>query len=152
MHTPATIKKHPLHPLLVAFPIGLLTFSLISDLIALSQGGMDNWSAVALYTLGGGIVFALIAAVPGFIDLLSITEPRLKKIGIVHMIVNLIAVGIFILDFVLRLRAASIGKLPVILSVIGVLLISVGGWLGAELVHHFGVTVEEGPLTDRMAH
>jgi uncharacterized membrane protein len=142
MHTPATIKKHPLHPMLVAFPIGLLTFSLISDLIALARWGGDNWNVVALYTLGAGIISALVAAVPGLIDLLSLQDPGLKKKGIIHAVIMLITVGIFVVGFFVRIQSAEDSKLPVLLSAIGVLFMMIGGWIGAELVHHFGVGVD----------
>jgi hypothetical protein len=64
MSTPASIAKHPLHPMLVVFPIGLWIFSLIADFIFLS-GGDARWNDVAFYTIAGGLVGALVAAVAG---------------------------------------------------------------------------------------
>src|SRR5687767_5627788 len=71
MRTPASIAGHPIHPMLVAIPIGLWVFSFVCDLFVLS-GRTGAWPTVALYTMVGGIVGALLAAVPGFIDLLSL--------------------------------------------------------------------------------
>jgi uncharacterized membrane protein len=64
MASPASIKKHPVHPMLVAFPIGLWVFALVCDLVR-AAGGNSVWQAVALYCIGGGIVGALVAAIRG---------------------------------------------------------------------------------------
>jgi uncharacterized membrane protein len=141
MHTPTTFKGHPLHPILVALPIGLWIFSLIADIISFA-GGSLNWNMIAYYNLGGGIIFALIAAVPGFIDLFAISDPGVKRTGITHMSIMLVAVVIFAISFWLRMQRHG-GTAPFILSIIGVLLLLVGGWLGAKMVHVFGLTVED---------
>jgi uncharacterized membrane protein len=78
MASPASVAKHPLHPMLVAFPIGLWVFSLVCDIVRLF-GGAPVWSTLALYTIGGGIAGALLAAIPGFIDYLSIDEAEMKR-------------------------------------------------------------------------
>jgi len=143
MKTPASTKNHPWHPILVTLPIGLWIFSLFSDLAAHFHWGGPAWRDVAYYTLAGGIVTALIAAVPGFIDLLSIHEPKLKRIGVFHMTINLIVVVLYIINLLIRRSGTSEGATPVILSVIGVLLLGISGWLGGELVHSYGVSVAE---------
>jgi uncharacterized membrane protein len=102
MSTPASIARHPIHPILVAFPIGLWVFSVVADLIYQLGWGRATWSDVAFYSIGGGIVGALLAAVPGFIDFLSITDKRVRAIGIYHMAANLLAVVIFGVSFWLR--------------------------------------------------
>ncbi len=142
MSTPASIGKHPIHPMLVAFPIGLLVFSFVCDLIYLFGSHQPVWSEVALYSMGGGIIGAVLAAVAGFIDFLSITEPQMKSIAWKHMLVNLAAVVIFILDFWLRAESAMVSRLPVVLSLIGVLAFGVSGWLGGEMVYVKGMGVE----------
>ena len=63
MHTPASIARHPVHPMLVAIPIGLWIFSLICDLIRVFGGTSPNWEIVAWYSMVGGILGALVAAV-----------------------------------------------------------------------------------------
>ena len=70
MRTPASILKHPIHPMLIVFPIGLWIFSLACDLIRLAGASGDAWSTVAFFSMVGGFIGALCAAVPGFIDLL----------------------------------------------------------------------------------
>ena len=72
MQTPARVAKHPIHPMLVAIPIGLWVFSLVCDIVHQFGAASENWQIVALYTMVGGIIGALVAAVPGFIDLLAL--------------------------------------------------------------------------------
>ena len=65
MHTPASIAGHPIHPMLVPLPIGLWIFSFVCDLAFVFGSGAAVWSTVALYTMAGGIVGALLAAIAG---------------------------------------------------------------------------------------
>src|SRR5205823_4441162 len=141
METPTSFKGHPLHPILVALPIGLFVFSFISDIIYLAGWGSAVWNTVAFYDLAGGIICALIAAIPGFIDLFSISDPNLKRTGVIHMVIMLVAVVIFVIDFWVRLGAHDHGTGPFILSLIGITVLLIGGWIGAKLVHVFGLTV-----------
>ena len=141
MSTPASIARHPIHPILVGLPIGLWTFSVIADVIyALGWGG-SSWKTVAFYCIGGGIVAALIAAVPGFMDFLSISDAGVWRVSVFHMAANLTAVVVYAISFVLR-WAGSVGFLPVAVSILGLIFLGVAGWLGGELVfvHNMGVT------------
>jgi uncharacterized membrane protein len=141
----ASFKGHPLHPIIVPLPIGLWIFSLVSDLIFKFGYGGAVWNDVAFYTLAGGIIGALIAALPGLIDLLSIQNAKSKSIGIWHMVINLLAVALYCLNFWLRLHRAPGDNLPIILSAIGIVLIMISGWLGGELVYVRGVAVKQPP-------
>jgi uncharacterized membrane protein len=145
VRTPASIAGHPIHPMLVAFPIGLLVFSLICDLISLRGVNPETWVTVALYTMVGGFIGALAAAIPGAIDLLSLTDSRIKKIALFHMSLNLIAVTLYAVNIWLRLSGADIRGTPLVLSAVAVGILAVSGWLGAEMVHKHGVGVDTGP-------
>ena len=70
MRAPASIFKHPIHPMLIVFPIGLWIFSLVCDFVRLAGASSETWSTVAFFSMIGGLIGALCAAVPGFIDLL----------------------------------------------------------------------------------
>jgi len=145
MSSPASFKGHPLHPVIIPLPIGLWIFSLISDLIFKFGYGGPVWNDVAFYSLAGGIVGALIAALPGLIDLVSLENPKTKSIAIWHMIINLLAVALYCVNFWLRMHRAPGDNLPIILSVAGVVLITISGWLGGELVYVRGVAVKQPP-------
>ncbi len=128
--------------MLVAFPIGLWVFSFVCDLFFLFGAGTAIWHDVAFYTLAGGIVGALLAAVPGLIDLLSIHEREMKRIAITHMLVNVTGLIVFAISLWLRTRSPATAQLPVLVSFLGVILISVGGWYGGEMVYVKGMAVE----------
>ena len=145
MSSPASFKGHPLHPVIIPLPIGLWIFSLIGDLIFKFGYGGPVWNDVAFYSLAGGIVGALIAALPGLIDLVSLENPKTKSIAIWHMIINLLAVALYCVNFWLRMHRAPGNNLPIILSVAGVVLITISGWLGGELVYVRGVAVKQPP-------
>ncbi len=138
MGSRASVMKHPIHPMLVPFPIALWIFSLISDVVyGLGWGGM-LWNQMALA-----------AAVPGLIDYLSMSDQQTSKIAKAHMIVNLTIVGVFIAGLWLRTMLRPGAGLPVVLSVIGVALLGFSGWLGGELVYVHGVGVESSPESSR---
>lgn len=140
MASPASIKKHPLHPMLVAVPIGLWVFALVCDVVAAAGAG-SNWSTAALYCVAGGIVGAVVAAVPGLIDYFSIDEAAMRRIANFHLLVNISALAIFGLNLWLRFSMPSTSMVPLILSIIGVIGMSIGGWLGGEMVYVKGMAV-----------
>src|SRR5437762_365595 len=145
MSSPASFKGHPLHPVIIPLPIGLWIFSLISDLIFKFGYGGPVWNDVAFYSLAGGIVGALIAALPGLIDLVSLENPKTKSIAIWHMIINLLAVALYCVNLWLRMHRAPVDNLPIILSAIGIVLIIIFGWLGGVLVYVLGVALLQRP-------
>lgn len=153
MHTPASIVKHPIHTMLIVFPVGLWIFSLICDFIYLGGAPASVWSKVAFYTMVGGFVGALAAAVPGLIDLFSLIDRQVKKIALLHMAINLTVVTLYAVNIWLRTSDPNNLGVCIVLSVIGVGMLAVSGWLGGEMVHVHGVGVETppgtGPAADR---
>jgi uncharacterized membrane protein len=141
MASPASFKNHPLHPILVGIPIGLWTFAFVCDLIH-AFGGAALWSTVALYCVAGGVVGAVVAAVPGLIDYFFIDEADMKRIATTHLLVNLGAVIIFAGNLWTRFRVSSESDIPLILSAIGMAAVGFGGWLGGEMVYVKGMAVE----------
>jgi len=107
---------------------------------------------IAFYTLLGGIIGAAVAAVPGFIDWLSLKDRNVVKIANWHARLNVIALLIFAASFYLRTTTGSSFvsgsyTIPVALSVLGVVLISISGYLGGEMVFKHGVAVDQRPQT-----
>jgi len=145
MSSTASIKGHPLHAMLIPLPIGLWIFSLVSDLIFKFGFGPSVWNDVALYTLAGGTLGALVAAVPGFLDFTDIKNPKTRTIAIWHMRINLFTVVLYAINFWLRMHRAPGDNLPILLSVAGIVLITISGWLGGELVYVRGVAVKQPP-------
>ena len=102
---------------------------------------------MAFYTLLGGIIGAAAAAVPGFIDWLSIKDRAVKKLADWHARLNVIALLVFVAGFYLRTTGGARWvsgsyTIPVLISVVGIVLITISGWLGGEMVYVHGVAVE----------
>jgi uncharacterized membrane protein len=142
MSTPASVGRHPIHPMLVTIPIGLWSFSFVSDVIFVAGWGRPIWNDVAFYTLIGGIVGALLAAAPGFVDWLALTTPTVKRIATIHMVINLGIVALFGVNAWLRIASPAGVTLPIVLSMVGLILLGISGWLGGEMVYVHGVGVE----------
>jgi uncharacterized membrane protein len=144
METPASVRKHPVHPMLVGIPIGLWVFSLVCDLIALTLDDRTA-SVVAFYAMVGGLVGAVCAAIPGVIDFMSLNEnTKAKRIALWHMGINIAVVTMFAVN--IGMRAPDISMPPTFaiwLSGVAVAMLAVSGWLGGELVHILGISVVE---------
>ena len=141
MSSPASVKKHPLHPMLVGLPIGLWVFALVCDTVAAS-GANGPWSSVALYSVAGGIVGAILAAVPGLIDYFSIDEAAMRRIATFHLVVNVGALIVFAVNLWSRFALPPTSVVPLLLSILGVVGLGVGGWRGGEMVYVKGMAVE----------
>ena len=142
MSTPASVGKHPIHPMLVTLPIGLFVFSLAADIIYRAGWGGPFWLDLAFYTMAGGIIGALAAAVPGLVDYLSLRAPGTRRLATAHMVLNLAIVAVYVVNLWLRTRVDPTTRLPFMLSILTVLTLGVSGWLGGELVFVHGVGVE----------
>jgi uncharacterized membrane protein len=139
MSTRVTVAGHPIHPMLVTIPIGLWVFSLVCDFGYVFSGD-ERWATTAYFTLGGGIVGALLAAVPGLIDLLGFHDARAQRIGRYHLVLNLAIVVAQAASFWLRTQEGLADVMPRAISIVAVAVLIISGWLGGHLVHVLGVT------------
>jgi uncharacterized membrane protein len=135
--------------MLIPFPFALWTFSLIADAIYyfFDHNAASVWDDVAFYTMAGGTVGAVVAAVPGLIDYFSIKDRQVSKIAGWHARLNVFALLIFGASLYLRTIKGSemVGRslmIPVLLSILGIILISISGWLGGEMVYKHRVSVD----------
>jgi uncharacterized membrane protein len=140
MRTPASIAGHPIHPMLVPIAIGGFLLSFVFDIVCRVTGAVDPWLTVAYYTMVGGIVGALAAALFGFADMLSLHGP-VKRTALTHMGLNLAVVALYIVNATMRHGAHEAASLPFILSIVAILLLVVSGWLGGKMVYEAGVGV-----------
>ena len=136
---------HPVHPMLVNFPLGLLVTSAVFDIIHLVTGN-GYWSGIAFWMIAAGIVTGLLAAVVGTIDALAIPSgTRAKSVSLLHGTGNVLILVLFAISWALRFSIP--GNPPVIayiLSFFGAALLGVTGWLGGELTLRLGIGVDEG--------
>src|SRR5258706_13954699 len=122
MDTRVRIAHHPIHPVLIPIPIGLFVVTLIAD-IAYRIGGPPVWDTVAFYALATGIVGALVAAVPGFLDYLSMPSSRAREIATAHMGFNLTVGALQAVNLWLRTRSGTGGGGPFVLATLPVVLL-----------------------------
>jgi uncharacterized membrane protein len=140
MSSKVSIAGHPIHAMLVTIPIGLWVFSLVADIVFLSTGD-GRWESTAYFTLGGGVVGALLAAVPGFLDFLGLHDARERRVATFHLILNLAIVAVQAVNFWLRASSGTAHQtLATAISIVAVAALVVSGWLGGQLVHVLGVT------------
>jgi uncharacterized membrane protein len=142
----AQIMGHPIHPMLIPFPIAFLVATLVCDLVFWRTGN-PGWATASLYLLGAALVMAALAAIAGFTDFIG--DARIRNLNAVwhHMIGNLVAVLIALWNFWRRYSATDAGSavLPtgLILSLIVVLILLYTGWRGWEMVYRDRVAVAE---------
>lgn len=149
MRAKARLFGHPIHQMLIVFPLGLLGTSLLFDILHLATGG-DHWAQVSYFMIAAGIVSGLIAAPFGLIDWLAIpSNTRAKRIGLLHGGGNVVVLLLFVLSWFLRRDLPTApGGLEIGLSALAVGLALVTGWLGGELVDRLGIGVDEGANAD----
>ena len=140
MRTPASILGHPIHPMLVPIPIGCWIFSFACDLTFVLGNGVSLWFTLGFWTMIGGLIGAVAAAVPGIIDMVSLKGAP-KRIAIVHMTLNVTIVLLYAVNLGTRLQGGGVAGLPLILSIAGICLLVISGWLGGQMVfvHRVGV-------------
>ena len=144
METPASIVRHPLHPMLVCVPLGLWLFSLVSDVIVYFSDVEEIeilWFTVGYYTLAGGLAGALAAAVPGLVDYRSLSQPRHRALATRHLALNLVVISLYAINLWLRSLDPPAVEPAMGLSILAMGLLAVSAWIGGELVHVHGVGV-----------
>lgn len=157
MDSKASIMGHPIHPMLVMFPLGLFPVALLFDVIWVVTGDV-LWLTFASWLLAIGVVTTLVAMVPGFIDYRSTVRPHdaARPTATKHMITGLVTFAIFAVALLVRSLS---GAWPagadaadfsgafvtgsILLNVLGNLALGVQGYLGGSLVYEHGVGVEE---------
>jgi uncharacterized membrane protein len=143
----AKLFGHPVHQMMVVFPLGLLATSVGFDLAAAATKN-KKLDEQATAMLGVGIVGALAAAPFGLIDWLAIPKgTRAKEIGRLHGLGNLVVAGLFGASWLLRRgrsETETSGIVPVALSVCGASVSMLTAWLGGELVDRLGIGVDDG--------
>ncbi len=149
MESRAKLLGHPIHQMLIVFPLGLLAMAVIFDLLALGFGD-GYWSEIAYWMIAAGVVTGLLAAPFGFIDWIAIPAgTRAKRIGAIHGIGNVLVVIMFALSWLMRGDAPRAPEtLALALSFAAGALALFTGWLGGELVDRLAVGVDDGAHVD----
>ena len=143
----AAIAGHPIHPMLIPFPIAFFVGALVTDLVFLLTGD-PFWARTSLWLIVGGLAGGLIAAIFGLTDFLTIPRVREHNIGWVHALGNGTVLLLSLVNLLLRLANPQAGILPwgLLLSFIVTGILVVTGWFGGELAyrHMIGVIGHKG--------
>jgi len=137
---------HPLHPALVAVPIGAWVASFVFDIASHLVSDPGFLAQGSRWLIAVGVLGALAAALVGFLDLFAIPPgTRAFRIGLLHMSINLAVTVAYAIGFLIRDGAGrgpvSWGQLA--LSAVALAALGVSGYLGGELAYHYGVRVAD---------
>ncbi|MDV3257083.1 MAG: DUF2231 domain-containing protein [Sphingomonas sp.] len=137
----AAIGGHPIHPMLVPFPIVCFAGTLLADIMLVSTGG-PGWATASYWLLAVGLGVAALAAVAGFADFFGDPLVRGHSDAVKHMAANLTLVVLEAMNLLLRRdNPGFIASTGVYLSAVAVLIMLHSGWKGGELVFRHGVGV-----------
>ena len=143
MKSRANIKGHPIHPMLIPFPVAFFTGTLIFDVLGLVNENQDFWN-IGQWLIIAGIIGAALAAIPGAIDYFATVPPNstAKKRATRHGLTNVTMLIIFCIAAVYRRNANAEAAIVIGLESIGFILMSIAGWMGATLVYRNQIGVD----------
>lgn len=139
----ASIFGHPIHPMLVPFPITCFIGALITD-IAYTQSANVQWVNFSVWLITAGLVMGGLAALAGLTDFFGDRRVRAARPALPHMLINIIVMILELFNAFVHSRDGWTSVVPtgITLSMVSVLLLGVSGWLGGSLVykHRVGIS------------
>lgn len=146
----ASIAGHPIHPMLVGFPIAFLVGGLLTDIVYW-QTTEPFWAQASLWLVGAGVVSGLLSALFGLVDFVTIARAR-NAAGWVHFLGNLAAVLLSGWSVLLRMPDPQAAIMPTGLAISAVVtvMLLVTGWMGGELAFRYKIgVIDRAGRTDR---
>lgn len=145
MESRVKLAGHPIHPMLIVFPLGLLATAVVFDILSLVLGNPEL-AIVGWWAIIAGIVGGLVAAVFGLWEWLYIPgRTRAKSIGLWHGLMNVVVVSLFAVAWWMRLPGDhAVTAAPLLLELTAAVIAVVSGWIGGELVDRLGVGIDRG--------
>lgn len=146
MESKVKLFGHPLHPMLIVVPLGLLAIAFVFDVLyGLSQD--TTLALVSFYNIAAGLIGGVVAAIVGFLDWRHIPSgTRAKRVGLMHALGNSAVLILFFVSWLMRANAPN--RTPdttaFVLALVAVAIAGVSGWLGGELVDRLAVGVDRG--------
>jgi len=136
---------HPVHPMLIVFPLGLFVTAVIFDLVRLITED-TVFGQVGYWNIAAGLIGAVVAAAAGLLDWTAIPPgTRAKRVGLLHGAGNTVVLVLFLIAWLARGdspdHVASTGLFT--LEVIAIAVSGVAAWLGGELVDRLAIGVDE---------
>lgn len=145
MRSRARVLGHPIHPMLVVFPLALFTTAFVFDVVHFFTGN-STFSQIGFWNITAGAIGAILAGLAGLADFRAIpTGSRAKSIGRRHALLNVVVLVLFVVSWIIRLdRPGHVaGGGLVILELAAILIAAVAAWHGGELVDRLGIGVDE---------
>jgi uncharacterized membrane protein len=149
MESRAKLFGHPIHQMLIVFPLGLLATALLFDVLNITLGN-GYWSEISYWMIAAGVISGLLAAPFGFIDWLAIpSATRAKRVGAIHGAGNVVVVLLYASSWYMRMPSPRTpSMLAFVLAFGGGALALFTGWLGGELVDRLAIGVDDGAHVD----
>ncbi len=150
MESRIKVLGHPLHPMLIVLPLGLLSMAVVFDIVQLLTRN-NTFSIVAYWNIAAGVVTGLLAAAAGLRDWIAIPGgTRAKTVGALHGLGNLIVVVLFAVSWWMRRDSLDYvpDTLAFFLGLVAFAIVGFTGWLGGELVYRLRVAVDDGANLD----
>jgi uncharacterized membrane protein len=148
IYSSATIKGHPIHPMAVVFPIASLVGVFVSDLVYLFTNDIF-WTRASYWLILAGVITGIGAALFGLTDFLLNSRIRRLRVAWLHAAANLTLIFLAMTNMVLRNQneVDSIVPWGIVLSFATVVLLTISGWYGGELVYHHKVGIDSRKLS-----
>ena len=145
MESRAKLFGHPIHPMLIPFPLGLLPTSFVFDIVYLLTD-TGKWAEISFGMITAGVIGGLAAVVFGTVDLARVPDgTRAHSVGVWHAVVGASMLVLFAISWLLRVGSPEEpGAVAIVLSLLGAGLAVLTGWFGGELVDRLGVGVSDG--------
>jgi uncharacterized membrane protein/nitrite reductase/ring-hydroxylating ferredoxin subunit len=143
MKSRAHIKSHPIHPILIPFPLAFFIGTFLFDILGWTMEKESFWQT-GYYLQIAGVAFALLAAVPGIIDYIFTVPPNssAKSRAAKHGLINVTVVVLFLATWFYRQRSGASPYIILTAEFIGVILLFISGWLGGTLVYRNQIGVD----------
>ena len=143
MKSRASIKGHPIHPMLIPFPVAFFTGTLIFDILGFVNDNAEYWN-IGQYLVIAGIIGATFAAIPGLIDYFTTVPPEssAKKRATLHGLTNISMLILFCIAAFYRRNNGAEPAIIIALESGGFILMSIAGWMGATLVYRNQIGVD----------
>jgi len=142
------IKGHPIHAMLVSYPIALYMIALLLDLLYLWKGD-PLWFQMAFWVMLFGLIGNLLANLSGVVDFLAILReaPEARQTAVIHLSVGWLLVILYGSSLLLRnwglIQEGSSATVPILLNLVGAVFVGLQGWFGGELVYRFGIGIAQ---------
>jgi uncharacterized membrane protein/nitrite reductase/ring-hydroxylating ferredoxin subunit len=143
MKSKASFKSHPLHPILICFPVAFFTATVIADYIRIIFVKDELAYTCSLLNIAG-IAGAIIAAIPGLVDFIYTVPPKSsgKKRAAKHAITNSTMLVLFIIAWFIRNDPNVNPVILLLIETIALVLMAMAGWMGGTLVYRNQIGVD----------